>query len=112
MNPENQPINNAEPISNQQQTGYVQPAAVPSNTKKSVKPTASLILGIISFLGWIIPLIGFPVSITGLVLGILGLKSQKKGIAIAGIILCSIGLLATIVNSILGAYMGATGQLF
>lgn len=73
---------------------------------------ASMVLGIIGFVAWCIPLFGFPVTIVGLVLGILGIKRGGKGMAIAGIIMCSITLLCTLANSIYGAYLGATGQLF
>lgn len=71
---------------------------------------AGMILGIIGLLAWIIPLFGYPVTIVGLVLSIRGLKSSKRGMAIAGIILNGIGLVATVVNSAIGAYLGATGQ--
>lgn len=73
---------------------------------------ASMVLGICSFLAWCIPLFGFPVCIAGLVLGIVGIKKGGKGMAIAGIVMCSITLLLTIGNSALGAYLGATGQLY
>ena len=73
---------------------------------------ASMILGIIGLIAWCIPLFGFPVTIVGLVLGILGLKRGGKGMAIAGIVMCSITLLFTLANSIYGAYLGATGQIF
>lgn len=72
------------------------------------KATTSLILGIVSVIllisirlipmalasfgsfvvGIILPLI----AIIGLILGILGLKSTKRNFAIAGILLCTIGL--------------------
>lgn len=73
---------------------------------------ASMILGIFGFVAWCIPLLGYPVCITGLVLGILGLNKGGKGMAIAGIIMCAITLLFTVVNSAIGAYLGATGQLY
>lgn len=73
---------------------------------------ASMVLGIVGFLAWCIPLFGYPVCITGLVLGIVGLNKGGKGMAIAGIIMCSITLLFTVINSAIGAYMGATGQLY
>lgn len=73
---------------------------------------ASMILGIIGFLAWCLPLVGFPVCITGLILGILGIKRGGKGMAIAGIIMCAVTLIFTIINSAVGAYLGATGQLF
>jgi len=67
--------------------------------------TASLVLGIIGFLAWLIPLFGLPVSITGLVLGI------KKHYTL-GIVLNVIGLMLTVANAAIGAYMGMTGQMF
>jgi uncharacterized membrane protein len=73
---------------------------------------ASLVLGILGVFAWIFPLAGFPITITGLILGILGQKKENKNVAIAGMILCIITLVATIINSAIGAYLGATGQLF
>lgn len=51
-------------------------------------------------------------TIVGLILGITGRKKGGKGMALAGIIMCVITLVLTLGNSILGAYLGATGQLF
>jgi len=84
----------------------------PVKTVGSGAAIASLVLGIVGLIMWLLPILGYPVTIVGLVLGIKGRKSIKRGVAIAGIILSSIGLFLTIVNSIVGAYLGATGQLF
>ena len=73
---------------------------------------ASLVLGILSLIAWILPLAGFPVSIVGLILGCIGIKSENKSIGTAGMVLSIIGLVACIANSAIGAYMGATGQIF
>lgn len=70
---------------------------------------AAMILGIISLFAWFIPFCGLPISITGLVLGIIGRESSKKGMAIAGIVMSVIGLVLGIVNASIGAYMGAMG---
>ena len=77
---------------------------------KNGKATTGLVLGIIGLVGWFIPIIGLPITIIGLVFSIKGLKSLKHGVAITGIVLCSIGLLLSIVNASIGAYTGATGQ--
>jgi hypothetical protein len=66
------------------------------------KAIVSMILGIIGILAWLLPFTGFPITVAGLVLGILGLKSLRSGMAIAGLILCCIFLIATIINSALG----------
>ena len=81
----------------------------PVEEKKGLSLT-SMILGIAGFLAWCIPLVGFPVCITGLILGIIGIKKGGKGMAIAGIIMCSITLLLTLGNSILGAIIAASEQ--
>ncbi|MBI2042479.1 MAG: DUF4190 domain-containing protein [Candidatus Nealsonbacteria bacterium] len=80
------------------------------DAKKNGKATTGLVLGIIGLIAWFIPIIGAPITIIGLIFSIKGLKSLKRGVAITGIVLCSIGLLATIINASIGAYMGATGQ--
>lgn len=81
----------------------------PVEEKKGLSLT-SMILGIAGFLAWCIPLVGFPVCITGLILGIIGIKKGGKGMAIAGIIMCSITLLLTLGNSILGAIIAVSAQ--
>ena len=81
----------------------------PVEEKKGLSLT-SMILGIAGFLAWCIPLVGFPVCITGLILGIIGIKKGGRGMAIAGIILCSITLLLTLGNSILGAILAVSAQ--
>ncbi len=74
------------------------------------KAVASLVLGLVSIITWLIPIIGLPTTITGLVLGMKGMKSDRKGIAIAGVVLSSIFLVMAGLNMALGAYLGATGQ--
>jgi RNA polymerase subunit RPABC4/transcription elongation factor Spt4 len=67
----------------------------------------SLVLGIVGCIAWLLPLLGYPVTILGLIMGVVGYKSSKKGMALAGIILSIIGFIATIINSVVGATMGA-----
>ena len=55
---------------------------------------------------WFIPLIGYPVTICGIVFSAEGLKSNKKNLAIAGLILSILFLVVTIINSFLGAMIG------
>ena len=86
---------------------YVQPV----QEKKGLS-LASMILGIVSLLAWCLPILGFPVCITGLILGIIGIKKGGKGMAIAGIIMCAITLLLTLGNSILGVIIGMSGSMY
>ena len=77
---------------------------------KSDKSIAALVLGIIGLIACIIPIIGMPITIVGLVLGIKSRNSKNRGLAIAGIVLCIIGLLVTVINASIGVYKGATGE--
>jgi hypothetical protein len=79
---------------------------------------ASLILGILSLCGSAVWFCGGLFSVVGIILGVLGLNSKGRGMAIAGIILAGVGLLMTIVfrlvlpnvfNSIWQQIMQSTG---
>ena len=72
----------------------------------------SLVLGVIVLCAWFVPICGVPLSIAGIVLGYLGRESAQRTMAIIGIILCCLGLIGSIINAAVGAYLGATGQLF
>ena len=62
----------------------------------------SLVLGIIGSLGWLVPIIGLPVTIVGTVLGAISMKNKKsKGIGIAGFIVSTVFLIASIVKGII-----------
>ena len=63
--------------------------------EKNVKAIASLVLGILGLICWIIPLIGFPVNIGALILGGSSMGMPKKGMGIAGMVLSIIGLVLT-----------------
>ena len=69
------------------------------------KAVVGLILGIASLLAWLLPLLGYPVSIVGIVMGALGTKSEKRSMAIVGLVLSIIGLILTIGNSAYGVYL-------
>jgi hypothetical protein len=95
----------------------IQPSAPVPNpyasapTPGGAKAVWSLCLGLFGLLAWLLPIIGLPTTITGLVLGIKSVNGPRKGMATAGIVLCIIGLLLSTGNAALGAYLGATGQL-
>lgn len=77
-------------------------------TKKNA--VIGFVLGIFGLVAWTLPVVGAPVTVLGLVYSIKGLKSLKRDLAIAGMVICIIGIVATISNIAIGAYMGATGQ--
>ena len=53
---------------------------------------ASLVLGIIGLFAWCVPLIGVPITIIGIVMGVKGRRRSPNGVATAGMILSIIGL--------------------
>ena len=72
----------------------------------------SLILGIFGLAAWLVPICGLPMAVIGLILGIVGKDSSRRGMAVAGIVLAIITLVLGIVNASIGAYQGFTGQFF
>ena len=73
------------------------------------------VLGIISCLAWLLPIVGFPVSIIGLIFSVRENKkprpiNSKFTQAEVSMILNTAGLIITIVNSFIGALIG-TGVL-
>jgi hypothetical protein len=84
--------------------------ALPVPRRPPGMPVASLVLGILSLVLWLLPILGLPASIAGMVFGVNALKRSDKGLAIAAVVLCSIGLVLSAANAAIGAYLGATGQ--
>lgn len=73
-----------------------------SQNNSNGMPIASLILGIVGLVAWILPLLGYPINIIGLILGIISNKKEKNKFSKTGIILSTIGLGITAINSIAG----------
>jgi len=64
--------------------------------ERGILAIASLVIGILSMCGSIIPCLGCPMLIIGAGLGFLGLKSDKRVFAIIGLVLAGISLLIAI----------------
>lgn len=63
---------------------------------------ASFILGIISSLGWLVPIIGLPITVVGIALGAVGIKNPRdRGFSIAGMVINIVFLTATIAKGII-----------
>jgi hypothetical protein len=99
-----------------QQPQYLQPYSppyVPQNLPGYYQQTevsgggavASLILGIIGIFAWILPPAGYAVTIVGLILGARNRRGPKRGLATAGMVLSLVFLIATVINSLIGAFM-------
>ncbi len=77
----------------------------PQNSARGLA-IASMVLGIVGFVAWCLPIVGFPVTIVGLILGIVAISRGTKGMAVAGVVMCAITLVFTLINSVAGAIMG------
>ena len=77
--------------------------------KTKANAIAGLVLGILSIPSAILPILGLPIGILGIVFSIKGMK-KSQGRAVGGLVCSIIGLLFTIINALAGAYLGATGQ--
>jgi len=60
---------------------------------------ASLTLGVTSLIAWANPFVGYPVCAAGIILGIVAIMNSKnyRKRALAGIGLCLIGMIITII---------------
>jgi hypothetical protein len=67
--------------------------------------TAGFVLGLFSLIAWLLPILGYPVGGIGLYLSLKGRKSPPSGLAIAGIVLNCLGLVLSLINSAIGAYL-------
>ncbi len=62
----------------------------------------AFILGIMSSLAWLVPIIGLPVTIVGTVLGAIGMRFKRnRGIAIAGFVINIVFLCCTIAKGVI-----------
>ena len=72
----------------------------------------SITLGGVSLLAWCLPILGLPISVLGIIFGITGRDTSRRGLATCGLVLSFVGLLASVANAAIGAYLGYTQQLF
>lgn len=83
---------------------YQQPA-------RDNKPVIALVLGIGSIL-CCFPIVTIPMGIAGLILGIKALSGPQRGLAIAAIVLSVVGIIASIINAVLGAVLNLSDPSF
>jgi hypothetical protein len=76
----------------------------------SVKISASLWWGIAGIFLWLLPILGYIVTLPGLFIAIRDLRSPgARRLATIGLLLCLLAFVLTITNSAIGAYQGAHG---
>ena len=89
----------------------VQPLGYESNGPKAPgserdwMAVTALVLGILSVPCSCSPICGIVFQIPAIIFGSLGLKSTKRGMAMAGLILACVGIALDIASAIFGAYM-------
>lgn len=66
------------------------------NAGRSRLVSASRTLGYIGLLAWILPVVGVPLTLIGVALGIASLRVTDTGKAVRAILLCTIGLLLNV----------------
>lgn len=83
----------------------------PASKSTDVLVLIALVMGVLGLCAWLLPICGFPLSLAGLVLGIVGRKSDYRYVVLAALGLCAFGLIASVINAAGGAYMGVTQYL-
>jgi DNA-directed RNA polymerase subunit RPC12/RpoP len=71
---------------------------------------ASLILGISSIISVIFPIFCFSLNLAGLIAGIAGRHSSRKGLVVSGIVINSIGLILSVTSGIIFIIFGIFGS--
>jgi hypothetical protein len=90
------------------QRPWAAPAA--SYATAAVKISKSLWWGIAGLILWLIPILGYIATLTGLFIAIRDIRSPGlRRYAMAGLIICLIAFACTLVNSAIGAYEGYHG---
>lgn len=83
--------------------------SLPEPTRREARETwagsTSFGLGCVSLLVWLIPILGLPITILGLVLGGMGLNGPAKNKAAVGVVLSGVGLLLTFLATCASCYL-------
>jgi len=71
---------------------------------------AALVLGIVNLGAWFLPICGGPLALVGIIVGVLGLRSSRRVLAIVGIVLSVLGLVLAVGNAMLGVFLSLKKQ--
>jgi hypothetical protein len=97
--------NPAGPGYPQQPPTYAPAGFQPVPKRRSGMAIWSLVLGIASLVFWLLPILGFPVAIAGLITGVLARSGSRRGMALAGMICSIIGFALSLINAAVGVYL-------
>jgi hypothetical protein len=73
------------------------------------KPSITLWLGLGTLVAWFLPIIGLPLALISIGKGINELANRTRTFVRTGIYISLIGLMASVANSAIGAYIGSQG---
>lgn len=90
-------FNTKNPDESAEKQNHAEPPQLRYSEQRRGLAIAALVLGILSVLCILTIILPFPLGILAIIFGVLSLKSQKKGMAVAGIITGGAGLLLSIV---------------
>lgn len=62
------------------------------------RAAAAMVLGLLGLAGWLLPILGLPLSAIGVILGRSALRSPRRRLAWAGLILSALSLTASAAN--------------
>lgn len=75
---------------------------------KNTAAIVALVLGLVGIIAWLLPLLGYPITIIAIIFGVKGRKIDfQKGMATAGMVLGIVFLVFTVINSIAGIILNS-----
>jgi len=88
-------------------TGFATYQAAPATAgaPSSAKGGVALGLGVASLIFWLLPILGFPISIAAVVVGGLSLSTSGRRLGRWGLILGCVGLGLSLINAAAGVYI-------
>jgi hypothetical protein len=97
---------NAHGVSDEQTSTPSTPT--PSGTWNPTGAAAGgMAFGIIGLVGWCIPVLGAMAGVAGIALATVGMKSSRRTMALVGLMLSIASLILSLINGVVGAYIGA-----
>lgn len=76
-----------------------------SRADRSRMAMTALIIGIVGLVTWCLPIVGLPLALVGMVLGVMSRSSRRRDLANAAIGLCVIVLLLSCVSGVIEGYI-------
>jgi hypothetical protein len=85
-------------------------AVVMKPDKRNSLAMTGLVTSLLSLIAWLLPVCGAPLAISAVVLGFLSRHSSRRRMALASVVLGTIGLVLALGNAALGMYLGRPSE--